>query len=78
MKRLFIINLLILTGALASTGQPQVSKRGSIVTANDGVSIAYETHGTGPAAIVFVDGWSCDRSYWKHQILPFHKRTKRL
>lgn len=34
----------------------------------DGVTIAYETHGSGSPAVVLVHGWSCDRSYWAEQI----------
>src|SRR5262245_57460546 len=37
------------------------------VPSADGVPIAYEVHGQGPA-LVLVHGWSCDRSYWKEQI----------
>lgn len=75
MKQLFLLNLAILTGALAAS-QPQVKKQASTVTAKDGVSIAYEVHGSGSTALVFVHGWSCDRSYWKHQIQPFSKDYK--
>lgn len=42
-----------------------------LATASDGVRIAYETAGAGEPAIVFVHGWSCDRSYWQHQIGEF-------
>ena len=37
----------------------------------DGVSIAYEVHGTGEPALVFVHGWSCDRGYWTAQVAEF-------
>jgi pimeloyl-ACP methyl ester carboxylesterase len=33
----------------------------------DGVTIHYDDQGQGPATIVFVHGWSCDRSYWDAQ-----------
>lgn len=36
----------------------------------DGVAIAYETHGSGAPALVFVHGWSCDRRYWREQLEP--------
>ena len=39
-----------------------------------GVSIAYDVHGKGNPALVFVHGWSCDRGYWKGQLQPFSKR----
>ena len=41
------------------------------VEAPDGVEIHYETAGSGEPAIVFVHGWSCDRSYWRAQIEHF-------
>lgn len=37
----------------------------------DGVAIAYEVHGQGPATLVFVHGWTCDRTYWRRQIDAF-------
>ena len=39
--------------------------------ASDGVTIRYEAAGGGEPAIVFVHGWSCDRSYWRTQIDHF-------
>jgi pimeloyl-ACP methyl ester carboxylesterase len=46
------------------------------VTAPDGIRIAYEAHGSGEPALVFVHGWSCDRSYWKGQLEPFSRRHR--
>lgn len=41
------------------------------VSSFDGVPISYEVHGSGkPATLVFVHGWSCDRSYWDGQLTP--------
>jgi pimeloyl-ACP methyl ester carboxylesterase len=40
----------------------------------DGVPIHYETHGAGAPALVFVHGWSCDRSYWEQQIGHFARQ----
>jgi pimeloyl-ACP methyl ester carboxylesterase len=42
----------------------------------DGVPITYEVHGEGALALVFVHGWSCDRSYWRGQLEPFSRRYK--
>jgi pimeloyl-ACP methyl ester carboxylesterase len=47
-----------------------------VVTSADGIRIAYETHGEGTAALVFVHGWSCDRSYWNGQLQPFSRQFK--
>jgi pimeloyl-ACP methyl ester carboxylesterase len=40
----------------------------------DGVEICFETVGSGPPAIVFVHGWSCDRTYWRGQLEHFASR----
>ena len=40
---------------------------GRFATSPDGVPIAYDDAGAGSPALVFVHGWSCDRSYWRYQ-----------
>lgn len=40
-------------------------------TSFDGVPVAYEIVGEGETALVFVHGWSCDRTYWAAQVGPF-------
>jgi pimeloyl-ACP methyl ester carboxylesterase len=37
-------------------------------SAPDGVTIAYHIEGKGSPALVFVHGWSCDRTYWRDQV----------
>lgn len=44
-----------------------------IVASADGVPVAFEAHGAGSPALVFVHGWSCDRSYWEGQLEPFSR-----
>ena len=34
----------------------------------DGVKICYTEYGQGDDLVVFVHGWSCDKSYWREQI----------
>ena len=34
----------------------------------DGVEICYTEYGQGDNLVVFVHGWSCDKSYWREQI----------
>ena len=41
------------------------------VLSPDGVSIRYDDLGAGDPALVFVHGWSCDRSYWSGQLEHF-------
>jgi pimeloyl-ACP methyl ester carboxylesterase len=42
-----------------------------IASSPDGIALAYEVHGEGTPALVFVHGWSCDRSYWRNQLGHF-------
>jgi pimeloyl-ACP methyl ester carboxylesterase len=44
------------------------------VASIDGERIAYEVRGEGDPAIVLVHGWSCDRSYFQHQLEAFSDR----
>jgi pimeloyl-ACP methyl ester carboxylesterase len=46
-------------------------------TSKDGVSIVYEDQGKGDPALVFVHGWSCDRTYWDKQA-PYFSRNYRV
>lgn len=41
------------------------------VTGAGGVDIHYERHGSSERSIVFVHGWTCDRTYWREQIEAF-------
>jgi pimeloyl-ACP methyl ester carboxylesterase len=45
-----------------------------VVLSTDGTPICYEVHGAGAPALVFVHGWSCDRSYWSPQVRHFAVR----
>jgi pimeloyl-ACP methyl ester carboxylesterase len=40
----------------------------------DGIPIHFETNGAGRPALVFVHGWSCDRSHWRYQVPAFADR----
>jgi pimeloyl-ACP methyl ester carboxylesterase len=46
------------------------------VTKSDGVEIAYTVEGQGDPPIVFVHGWSCDRTFFAPQIEHFGERHK--
>jgi pimeloyl-ACP methyl ester carboxylesterase len=52
------------------SGAPAQEGR-DVATSFDGVPIAYEVQGAGAPALVFVHGWSCDRSFWAGQLAPF-------
>ena len=44
-------------------------------TSPDGIALAYEVVGEVAPSIVFVHGWACDRSYWRHQMDAFPGQT---
>jgi pimeloyl-ACP methyl ester carboxylesterase len=50
------------------------NNRTGVVRSADGVRISYEANGEGTPALVFVHGWSCDRTYWKAQLQPFSRQ----
>ncbi len=61
--------------AACSSEEPGVSAPAVPVTATatsaDGVAIEYDVRGSGPVALVFIHGWICDRTHWRHQIDAF-------
>jgi pimeloyl-ACP methyl ester carboxylesterase len=42
----------------------------------DGIPIAFDVVGSGDPCLVFVHGWSCDRSYWVNQVRSFAPRHR--
>ena len=46
------------------------------VTSPDGIAIRYDVAGSGGPALVFVHGWSCDRTYWADQMRAFAARHR--
>lgn len=44
------------------------------VVSADGIPIVFEVAGAGSPALVFVHGWSCDRTYWAAQVDEFSSR----
>jgi len=42
----------------------------------DGIPISFEATGSGTRALVFVHGWSCDRTYWRHQVPEFAEASR--
>jgi len=48
-----------------------VSKGENTVNSFDGVPICYYVEGNGEPAIVYVQGWACDKSHWDAQVKHF-------
>ena len=46
------------------------------VLSKDGVEIVYDAVGNGEPTLVFVHGWSCDKSYWNDQVKTFSPKYK--
>ena len=45
-----------------------------VAQAGDGIPVHFEVEGRGAPALVFVHGWSCDRTYWSGQVGHFAKQ----
>ena len=67
---------LVLTAVLAASPAAPLTLLTGSVKAADGVEIRYEASGNGEPAIVFVHGWSCDRTYWSGQTAHFAKSRR--
>jgi pimeloyl-ACP methyl ester carboxylesterase len=69
------VPLIVLFAAVGVCCQPEPeatsASRTGTVASSDGVAIAYEVRGSGSPGLVFVHGWSCDRSYWDAQVDHF-------
>jgi pimeloyl-ACP methyl ester carboxylesterase len=59
-----------------AAGTLNTAARADTTVSPDGIRIAYETHGEGTPAIIFVHGWSCDRQYWRAQLATFVSQYK--
>ena len=54
---------------VASQDSAPVALTTGVAKSADGVEIHYETAGRGDPVVVFVHGWSCDRGYWRDQMV---------
>jgi pimeloyl-ACP methyl ester carboxylesterase len=57
--------------AVADEEPPDPVPTTSTVVSVDGSSISYDIAGDGPTALVFVHGWSCNRTYFDAQVADF-------
>jgi pimeloyl-ACP methyl ester carboxylesterase len=53
----------------------QAAEKG-FAASQDGVPIAFESHGMGEPALVLIHGWSCNRSYWAAQVEPLSEHLR--
>jgi pimeloyl-ACP methyl ester carboxylesterase len=70
----------LFVGIVAESAFAQTAKKStSYATSSDGVRIVYDVYdanGASRPALVFVHGWSCDRSYWRNQVEPFARKFR--
>lgn len=64
-KKHFLIAAILVVNFLLTYAQ------GEKVNSKDGVEISFMKKGNGNVALVFVHGWSCDKSYWSEQVKEF-------
>ena len=74
MKKNSMLLVITLSLSLSLSGCGREGK-GRVVSW-DNVAISYDVQGKGKPALVFVHGWSCDKSYWRLQVPYFAKRHK--
>jgi len=66
-----VLILLFVITSFAQVEQPSIQK--DTAYSLDNVPIVYEKAGNGEQVLVFVHGWSCDKSYWTNQFEYFAK-----
>jgi pimeloyl-ACP methyl ester carboxylesterase len=69
-----IAMVLAALAGMAGTGTALAHGETRFINSADKIPVAFEVHGSGSPALVFVHGWSCDRSYWAAQIPAFAER----
>src|SRR5215469_17342824 len=68
-----VASLLVLSIAPAvATGDP------SRFAPFEDIQVHYESYGSGPTALVFIHGWTCDLTFWRAQAPVYEKRRALL
>jgi pimeloyl-ACP methyl ester carboxylesterase len=60
---------------IVSFSSDNYSQRQNVLS-KDGVRINFHTEGEGEPALIFVHGWSCNKSYWDNQVKEFSSKYK--
>jgi pimeloyl-ACP methyl ester carboxylesterase len=66
------LNTLVAAGSAIAQQAP----RPGVAQSADGVSISYEIHGDKGPTVLFIHGWTCDRTYWARQVPFFASRGR--
>ncbi len=70
---IYLVVILTVASGRAPAEAGSTESQSGFITAHDGVPIAYSVYGAGSPTLLFVHGWSCDRSYWEQQVAPFSR-----
>jgi len=68
--------LICLTSCKCPCSIPGYKEGVGIAYSSDGAEIVFEAKGLGDVSLIFLHGWSCDRSYWRNQIKYFSKNYR--
>ncbi len=71
-NQLYIFILFFLLIGFVNSSIPQLQN----VLSKDGTKINFISTGKGEPALIFVHGWSCDKSYWNDQVKTFSSKYK--
>jgi len=71
----FSVSFLIIALLLFNSCREQLV---TSVTSPDGVKIAFNQQGKGKTAVIFVHGWSNNKSIWDEQLADFSKKYKTI
>lgn len=75
MKNLIVrFSVVCMTIILTACSNPPEEAKS--VNSSDGVEISHTDDGNGSPALVFVHGWSCDKTYWREQVQFFAERFR--
>jgi pimeloyl-ACP methyl ester carboxylesterase len=77
-RRLGWLATAALQGLVSTAAANDVPVTAGSARSADGAEIRYAVSGAGQPALVFVHGWSCDRSYWQGQLPYFAARHRVL
>lgn len=75
MTKKYQIKILILFSLMLGLYNNALSKNQNVLS-KDGTKINFIATGRGEPALVFVHGWSCDKSYWNDQVKTFSSKYK--
>ncbi|TSA26504.1 MAG: alpha/beta hydrolase [Ignavibacteriales bacterium] len=71
-NRFILISAILFLLGINSSITPQSQN----VLSKDGVKIVYKVFGEGEPSLVFIHGWSCNKSYWDEQVKTFSPKYK--